>query len=185
MARLMAFLILFPSIAAARPPAQAHNKGDVPRFLTVSDGLYRGGQPTAMGFQFLKEKGIKTVINLRAEENSEGQLVEKLGMHYVQIPVDEVVPWSQIPQAAISKYFEIVNNPDNYPIFFHCKRGADRTGFLAALYRMAFQGWDSKKAYDEARNIGMRWYYTGLKAQIFEFHAPERVVDLQPGIQKQ
>jgi len=185
MARLLAFLVLFPSITAARPPAEVPNKGDVPRFLVVNDGLYRGGQPSATGFKYLKEKGIKTVINLRAEDNTEAQLVEKLGMHYVQIPVDEAVPWSQIPQAAIAKYFEIVNNPANYPIFFHCKRGADRTGTMAALYRVAVQGWDNKKAYDEARDLGMRWYFTGLKAQIMEFHPPARLGDLQTAIKKQ
>jgi protein tyrosine/serine phosphatase len=183
--RLIAFLVLIPAIAWARPPAQGRNKGDVPRFLTVSDGLYRGGQPSEAGFQILKEKGIKTVINLRSEDNTEAKLVEKLGMHYVQIPVDEIVPWSQIPQAAIAKYFEIVNNPANYPIFFHCKRGADRTGALAALYRMAVQGWDSRKAYGEARDIGMRWYFTGLKAQILDFHPPSRVADLQTAIKEQ
>jgi protein tyrosine/serine phosphatase len=172
MARLMAFLLLFPTIAAARPPAEVRNKGNVPRLQMVNDGLYRGGQPSSNGFQYLKEKGIKTIINLRAEDNSEAQLVEKLGMHYVQIPVDEIVPWSQIPEAAIAKYFEIVNNPANYPIFFHCKRGADRTGALAALY-------------DEARDIGMRWYFTGLKAQIMGFHPPARVADLQIAIKEQ
>jgi protein tyrosine/serine phosphatase len=183
--RLIAFLVLFSAIAAARPPAEVRNKGDVPRFLVVGDGLYRGGQPSATGFQTLKDKGIKTIINLRAEDNSEAKLVEKLGMHYIQIPVDEIVPWSQIPQAAIAKYFEIVNNPGNYPIFFHCKRGADRTGAMAALYRMAVQGWDRKKAYDEARDIGMRWYFTGLKAQIMEFHPPARSADLQTAIKQQ
>src|SRR6516165_6972743 len=73
--RLMGFLILFPAIAAPRPPAEARHKGDVPRFLVVGDGLYRGGQPSAAGFQMLKEKGIKTIINLRAEDNSEAKLV--------------------------------------------------------------------------------------------------------------
>jgi protein tyrosine/serine phosphatase len=183
--RLIAFLVLFPAIAAARPQAETRHKGDVPRFLVVGDGLYRGGQPSAAGFQMLKDKGIKTVINLRAEDNSEAKVVEKLGMHYIQIPVDEVVPWSQIPPAAIAKYFEIVNNPANYPIFFHCKRGADRTGAMAALYRVAVQGWDKKKAYDEARGIGMRWYFTGLKAQIMEFHPPSRPADLQTAIKEQ
>src|SRR2546425_12085619 len=136
MIRLFALLLLFPAIARTSPLKEEPGEGDIPRFSILRDGLYRGGQPTAKGFQFLKEKGIKTVINLRAEDNAEAKTVEKLGMHYIQIPVDEVRPFSQLPEGAIAKYFELVNNPANYPIFFHCRRGADRTGAFAALYRI-------------------------------------------------
>src|SRR5436190_19635811 len=105
-------------------------------------------------------------------------------MNYVRIPVDEVRPWSELPEAAIAKYFEIINNPANYPIFFHCRRGADRTGAIAAFYRMAIQGWDAKQAYSEALAIGMRPWYLGLTAQLYDFRPPARA-KLQPGIQGQ
>lgn len=184
MNRLLAFLLLVPSVLAAKPAHENVEAGDIARFSILSDGLYRGGQPSADGFRFLKQKGIKTVINLRAEDNRESKIVEALGMNYVQIPVDEVRPWSQLPPSAIAKYFELINNPANYPIFFHCKRGADRTGAFAAMYRMAIQGWTAQKAYIEARNIGMRWYYGGLKAQIYDFHPPADRAQLQPTMQQ-
>jgi len=166
-------ILLFPVTLPARPRAETPSSNDIPRFLVVADGLYRGGQPTENGFEFLKQRGIRTVINLRMEYN-EAEIVQKYGMNYVSIPIDQVRPWSQIPEAAIAKYFEVLNNPANYPIFFHCLRGADRTGAIAAFYRMAIQGWDAQKAYFEARNIGMRWWYLGLEAQLYDFHPPER-----------
>jgi protein tyrosine/serine phosphatase len=183
MFRLMNFLLVLPAIVSAAPVADTP-KGEIPRWGVLAEGLYRGGQPTEKGFQFLKEKGIKTIVNLRAEDNSEEKIVEKLGMKYIQIPVPEARPWSQIPNAAIAKYFELVDNPNNYPIFFHCRRGADRTGALAALYRVALQKWDTQKAYKEARDIGMRWYYAGLKSQILEFK-PTAPAELQPTIKSQ
>ena len=152
---------------------ESEEQGDLPRFCIIDDGVYRGGQPTAKGFQFLAQNGIKTVINLRAEDNSESSIVPQLGMQYVQIPVDEVRPWSVIPPAAVAKFFDVVNNRENYPIFFHCHRGADRTGTLAALYRMAIDHWDAAHAYTEARNIGMRWYYVMLRSQIYGFSTTE------------
>jgi len=185
MTRFVAFLLLFALILTSGTPLHVAAAGAVPRFLMLNEGLYRGGQPTQAGFEFLKRQGFKTVVNLRAEDNRESEVVQRLGMNYIQIPVDEVLPWSQLPEAAIAKYFEIVNNPANYPIFFHCKRGADRTGAMAALYRMAVQGWGSRKAYDEALDIGMRWYYAGLKSQIYDFHRPTRVEDLQTSMKKQ
>jgi protein tyrosine/serine phosphatase len=184
MVRIFCLLLLVVPAVAPSLLAEEPGEGDIPRFAVLKEGLYRGGQPTATGFQFLKEKGIKTVVNLRAEDDSEKKIVEKLGMNYVQIPVPEVRPWSQIPPAAIAKYFELINNPANYPIFFHCRRGADRTGAFAAFYRVALQGWAPKKAYDEARDVGMRWYYSGLKTQIYDFR-PGEPGDLQPAIKKE
>jgi protein tyrosine/serine phosphatase len=180
MLRFMAFL-LFPAILQAEPTSEIPSGGEIPRFLTVAEGLYRGGQPTEKGFELLKERGIKTVVNLRMEHD-EAEIVQKYGMNYVQIPIEEVRPWSQIPAAAVAKYFEIVNNPANYPIFFHCQRGADRTGAMAAFYRIAIQGWNAKQAYSEARNVGMRWWYPALREQLYSFHPPERE-KLQPGIE--
>jgi len=182
MRSLIGFLILMLLFLVA---TVLHNEeeGDLPRFSILREGLYRGGQPTHDGFRFLREKGIKTIINLRAENNSESGLVQELGMNYVQIPVDEVRPWSVIPPAALAKFFELVNNPTNYPIFFHCNRGADRTGAFAALYRVAIDHWDAAQAYAEARNIGMRWYYVRLRAQIDAFHPSLDPVELQTTIQ--
>jgi protein tyrosine/serine phosphatase len=183
MHRLVILLLLSPALATARPLEDIPQQRDLPRFAVLTDGLYRGGQPTEKGFQLLKEKGVKTVINLRAEDDSEAHIVERLGMRYFRIPVDRVRPWSQMPPGAIAKYFELINNPQNYPIFFHCRRGADRAGAFAALYRMAIQDWSADKAYAEARNIGMRWYYVGLRSQIYDFHPPART-ELQPAMNK-
>jgi protein tyrosine/serine phosphatase len=161
-------LTLFLASAASLAGSDLPSSNNIPRFQMLADGLYRGGQPDKKGFEFLKQKGVKTVINLRMENDEEGT-VTQLGMNYVQIAIDDPRPSSKIPELAISKYFEIVNDPANYPIFFHCRRGADRTGALAALYRIANQGWEAKKAYSEARDVGLRWWYTGIKKQLMEF----------------
>lgn len=176
MLRLLGFLLgvfVLLSFFLFAMMRESEEQGDLPRLSILKDGVYRGGQPTAKGFQFLSQKGIKTIINLRAEDNSESTLVQQLGMNYVQIPVAEVRPWSKIPPAAVAKFFELVNNPENYPIFFHCLRGADRTGAFAALYRIAIDHWNGAQAYAEARNIGMRWYYVMLRSQIHDFSAPQ------------
>jgi len=139
----------------------------IPRFQMIAAGLYRGGQPGRDGFEFLKNNGIKTVINLRSE-NDEEVIVKTLGMNYVHIPMS-ITPWSKIPDAAIDQYFKVLSDPANYPVFFHCRRGADRTGALAVFYRIAYQGWEPSKAYTEARTIGMRWWFPAIKQQIHDF----------------
>jgi len=169
MFRLTVCLTLLSGVLVAKPLSEKPTEKQIPRFSMLADGLYRGGQPDQKGFEFLKRQGFKTVINLRAEDNDEANVVKQLGMNYVQIPIEEPRPWSRIPDSAITKYFALVNDPANYPIFFHCRRGADRTGALAAFYRIGAQGWDAKKAHDEARDIGMRWWYTAIKEQVYDF----------------
>jgi protein tyrosine phosphatase (PTP) superfamily phosphohydrolase (DUF442 family) len=146
------------------PPPKNH----IARFQKVADGLYRGAQPERLGFEYLKNNGIKTVINLRME-NDEEPMVRQLGMNYIHIPVNDMKPWSRIPDSAIDQYFKVLEDPSNYPIFFHCQRGADRTGAMAGFYRISVQGWEPAKAYSEARDIGMRWYFAGLKQQLQSF----------------
>ena len=162
------FLLLVNSFVLA-PPSEPLSTKTIPRFQIISSGLYRGGQPEREGFEYLKANGIKTVINLRTE-NDEERVVKDLGMNYVHIPIS-IKAWSKIPQSAIDQYFKVLSDPTNYPIFFHCRRGADRTGAMASFYRIAIQGWEPKTAFGEARDVGMRWWYVRLKQQIQSFKA--------------
>jgi|SRR5579884_2042029 len=162
--------LLVPALALAAP---ANTQNNIIRYQKVADGLYRGGQPDVSGFKLLKEQGIKTIINLR-EENDEEGTVRALGMNYVHIPM-QVTVWSRISDASIHKYFEILNNPANLPVFIHCERGADRTGAMVGFYRIAVQGWGPDKAFKEARTIGMRWWYAGLKEQLYTFKAAPKL----------
>src|SRR5438093_13666456 len=98
MLHLVLLLLLIPTLLQLRPRSAVGVDGAIPRFFEVAGGLYRRGQPTERGFYLLKEKGIKTVINLRIE-NDEAIAVERLGLNYVHIPVKDIWPSSQIPEA--------------------------------------------------------------------------------------
>jgi protein tyrosine/serine phosphatase len=173
MLRTILCLLAFPALLAAGEPGV-----DIPRFQKVDEGFFRGGQPDKTGFEYLKKQGIKTVINLRDESNEEEPVVKGLGMNYVHLPMSVTIG-TKISQNDITEYFKVISNPDNYPIYIHCRRGADRTGVMVGFYRIAVQGWDGKKAHDEARKIGMRWWYTGLKSQLYSFKKPADM-DMKP-----
>ena len=40
------------------------------------------------------------------------------------------------------------------PVFFHCRYGKDRTGLLAALYKVKYMGVSSEDAINEAKSLG-------------------------------
>jgi len=167
LSKLVVFLVLL--VASRDQAATSTPSLSVPRFIEVHSGLYRGGQPTISGFEDLKKMGIRTVVNLRVD-GSEQQQVEALGMKYVHIPIDMPLlerPWRQIPDKSVDEFLRTVNDPANQPVFVHCRRGADRTGTMIALYRVKAHNWQAAKAYDEAREIGLRWMYRGFRNQIF------------------
>jgi protein tyrosine phosphatase (PTP) superfamily phosphohydrolase (DUF442 family) len=115
--------------------------------------------------------GIRTVVSLRNDNQSERKAVEALGMKFVSIPVTfrAFGLGDDFDSTDVQKFFAVIDEPSAGPIFFHCKRGADRTGSFAAIYRIARQGWTEQRALDDARDRGMRWWYFPMRDQIRQF----------------
>jgi protein tyrosine/serine phosphatase len=69
--------------AWAQSTHEVSNSQVIPRFDQAAEGFYRGGQPQQQGYEHLKQLGVKTIINLRVE-NQEAEEVKTLGFQYVQ-----------------------------------------------------------------------------------------------------
>lgn len=97
----------------------------------------------------INEKGIDTMLNvmkvkseidLRMVSNNEvGGLKEGTGVlgesvKYYQCPMDYTISMdSDFNDIALRKVFSILGDKTNYPTFFHCSIGTDRTGYVAWL----------------------------------------------------
>jgi len=64
----------------------------------------------------------------------------------------------------IREALAIMVNPINHPVLIHCSFGRDRTGLVAALYRVLFQGWTPEKARAEWLALG----HGGFMHQLFD-----------------
>ena len=145
--------LLVPGCASLALPAQ-HSR-DLPAFYQVDEGFYRGGQPSPAGLEALRQRGIKTVICLRHHSRAmdeERRLVEQLGMRWVNIPMWF---WWRPSKAQVQQFLSIVSDPAQRPVFIHCRQGRNRAGVMAAIYRIARQGWEPRRAYAEARQLGL------------------------------
>ena len=49
----------------------------------------------------------------------------------------------------IVRFLKIVSDSNSVPVFVHCQHGADRTGLMCAIYRIAVQGWSKDEAIKE------------------------------------
>jgi protein tyrosine/serine phosphatase len=139
-------------------------------FARVNPNLYRGAQPSDEGFKQLKAMGVKTVIGFRSNHSSKKE-VEAAGMMSVELPIRadlESVPPSE---ADIKKFFEVVLDPKCQPCYIHCAKGKDRTGTMAALYRMEIEGWTPDEALQEMDSFGYHTYYKDL-AQFVRDYKP-------------
>jgi len=165
------FSIVSVAFASSALWAAGMQTPGLPNFQQVNERIFRGGQPTEQGFQHLSKIGVKTVIDLRRENEdgehstrAEREMVESAGMRYVHVPMKGLVAPTD---AQIAKVLAIFNSPD--PVFVHCKKGMDRTGTVMACYRISHDGWKNKKALDEAKGYGMHWVEIGMKNYISGF----------------
>jgi protein tyrosine phosphatase (PTP) superfamily phosphohydrolase (DUF442 family) len=153
------------SIATTANPKWAVevNLPGVPNLHKVSDDLYRGAQPTAEGMRQLEKMGIKTIINLRSF-HSDSDEINDANLSYEHIYMKA---W-HAENEDIVKFLRIVTDPNRIPVFVHCRHGADRTGTMCAIYRIAVQGWPKEDAVEEMTKGGFGFHalFANLPAYI-------------------
>jgi protein tyrosine/serine phosphatase len=131
-------------------------------FAQVNDRLYRGAEPTAEGFRELKKRGVKTVVGLRTNHSTR-QDVEAAGLVSVELPLKADVFGSAPPtEEQVRTFFLTVLDPAKQPVYFHCAFGKDRTGTMAALYRIEVDGWTNDEAIEEMHAFGYHTIYKDL-----------------------
>ncbi len=145
---LMAWAIDFTWRDRSYPDEKLKLRG-VPNFGRIGPRIYRGGQPSSEGLSGLRALGINTVISFTlGEEGARAEAAEaaRLGMDYLGIP------WStqEVPEPdQVQTFLSYLREHPDRTIFVHCKAGADRTGVMVALSRIAIDGWPAQRAVDE------------------------------------
>lgn len=143
---------------------------ELPNLHQVNQQLYRGGQPKAGGLQKLKALGVKTIVNLRGEDDhsrAENEEARSLGLRYYGISLPG---FSKPRDEEVQRILDIINDPENQPVFVHCRRGADRTGTIIACYRISHEGWSAEQAKNEARRYGLSWTEFGMSHYIDDYY---------------
>lgn len=152
----MLLIVLECSACTAEPTAerpekwaQAVEAEGVPNLFRVSEGLYRSAQPTAEGMRHLKQLGVVTIVNLRSFHSDRDEIGDT-GLAYEHIYMKA---WHPERKEAV-RFLQIVTDPKRAPVLVHCQHGADRTGTMVAIYRVAVQGWTKEEAIREMTEGG-------------------------------
>ena len=123
-----------------------------------------------------KEKGIKTVVNLRGIRHCSSYYLEKEtcennNIKLINFPVtSRDTPKVETILAAKKLFKEI-----EYPIIMHCKSGADRAGLMSALYLILNQNEPVDKAKNQLsfKYLHLKHAKTGILDAFFENYLKE------------
>ena len=163
--RLIALLVFGLPVFAGSVPG-------IKNFDRVDAHVYRGGQPTDEGFQYLaKQLGVKTIIDLRETDDrskAEERVVTGSGMKYVNVPMTGLTPPTE---GEITRILAMLEDGTTGPVFVHCQRGADRTGAVIAAYHVDHDKWDNARALMDAKAHSMSFFQFPRQGFIKDFRA--------------
>ncbi len=123
----------------------------------ASKMLYWGCVPTEEGLRYLKQAGVKCVVNFRTNgEVKKTKLAEELGLHFYHI---QTGVFKTPEEKDLRKYLTILCDPKNQPAYVCCNIGIDRTSYYVAAYRVAMEGWTVEQASNEmiAHKVKQWW----------------------------
>ncbi len=127
----------------ARPVEKDYN------LYQMSPTLYRSSLPDGGALPLLSKLRIGTVITFLPE--SDKRWLSTPGIEQVQLPYRT----NHVDDSDILRALRAVQAAEaKGPVLMHCKHGSDRTGLVAAMYRVVVQGWSKEDALNEMTEGG-------------------------------
>jgi len=145
------FIALFSSAFAQadepiyiRSPEWAQPVGSQYNLHQMTPTLYRSGLPDSNAAPLLEKLKIGTVINFLPE--SDANWLKSPDIRQVQLTYRT----NHVDDSDVLAALRAIQEAEtNGPVLMHCKHGSDRTGLMAAMYRVVIQGWSKEDALNE------------------------------------
>ena len=131
------------------------------RFAEVEPGkLYRGAWQRDWPMRrIVRDRKIKTILALAHPADhdlplKEHALANELGVNWIHLPIldDPSSAEGKSLQDLLDQAADVLGNPKNQPVFFHCHHGIVRASMAQVAYRMKYCGWDLDECLAELRD---------------------------------
>ncbi len=142
----------------------------------ISPEMVRTNQPWPFQLKWWRDRGVKTVLNLRGEPHKSHHALEadacaRLGLRMVDLVIQSREAPTREQVLAAKAAFETIE----YPCLMHCKSGADRAGMMSVLYAHFRLGLPIREA---AAQLSLRYGHfrqghTGVLDYVFERYLAE------------
>ena len=126
---------------------------DIYNFLLYHDKLSSSGMLRAEQMKSVAEAGVQLVINLAPHDvqnaiPNETELVESLGMQYINIPVN----WGTPTKDGLNIFMDAIDANQDKKIHVHCEANFRASAFIA-MYRILRLGWKPEDAFEVMHTI--------------------------------
>jgi predicted protein tyrosine phosphatase len=115
--------------------------------------------------KFILKNNIKTVINFldpgvqdalnpgqQKHIDEEKEAIINFNKDYNKNVSHVNIPSGQVPtKNTLHNFFEVLDNPEAYPVLIHCYHGTGRAAIYSALYRVEYENWNNKDARAKTR----------------------------------
>ena len=133
----------------ARPTQWAQPVATQYNLHQMSPTLYRSALPDSAAQPLLEKLQITTVINFLPK--SDDVWLKTPGVNLVQLPYRTL----HVNDADVLAALRAIQTAQAQgPVLMHCKHGSDRTGLMAAMYRVVVQDWSKEDALNEMTQGG-------------------------------
>ena len=143
----------------------------------------RMNQPFPGDIDALAARGIKTIVTARHDPRHGGNALvmeraKALGLDYVTFPLFSRDAPTREAILSAPAFFESIR----YPAMFHCKSGADRAGFLSALYLILRENVPVRQAKDQLswRFLHFSASKTGVLDAVFAAYLKDQPDEAKP-----
>jgi len=119
---------------------------EIYNFLALSETLFTAGMPKTEQLADAAQNGVEVVINLAPHDAhdalpNETELVNSLGMKYINIPVN----WNTPTADGLDRFMDAMDENRDRKILVHCQANFRATAFVS-MYRILRQGWKADDA---------------------------------------
>jgi len=126
---------------------------DIYNYLFYNGKLSSSGMPTTEQMNRVAEAGVQMVINLAPHDvpnavPGEKELIESLGMQYINIPVN----WGTPTRDGLNIFMDAMDANQDKKIHVHCEANFRASAFIA-MYRILRLGWKPEDAFEVMHTI--------------------------------
>lgn len=124
----------------------------IQNFQAIDDRVWRGGHPDLEGYQSLIDRGVATIVDLRAEQGLRlpKRLLEQHGVDLVRIPMRD----GQVPtEDQVERFLRVVRRSEG-TVYVHCMAGVGRTGTMIGAYLVEFKDQSTIEALEHNLSVG-------------------------------
>ncbi len=152
-------------------PAVASQAPGLRRYASIAPSISGGSAPSIEGLDWLKEKGCRTLLDLRKSLEVAPDFVDAVndrGMVYISLPILA----NRLDPSRLARFDEMISRIENRPLFF-CDADGSRAALAWYIHERVIGQEDPQAALGKAEELGLSPADVKLAEEYLVTHKPK------------